>query len=359
METIVQVMGMNSSKYGGLERFMLKLIDFCPNCRFVLVYNSMPQSVIYLEELTKRNVEIVVDDCTKLSFMGKIRFALKILSYKASIVHFHFYSDWFISFIIKIFGKSRQFRTIHSCILTDFRGRLGWLRKLKHKVAWQLSAISTGEFLSVSNFVSEQLQFYGLNNVLTIYPGVESYQSEAIDSVKTKKVVTCLGFANSVKGVDVFIKSLPHIVYSDYEAWIIGLDETSDYTQSLHRLAQDLGVYDRIRWIGIVDNVCEYIRVSDVFCQTSRSEALSLAACEALMLGCPVIGSRVGGLSEVAQLTFESENSVQLAKLIDGVLTDDDYRNRLSREAETKWEHNFQLVDGAKAYRDLYLRYLV
>ena len=358
MKTIIQVMGMNSTKFGGLERFMLALIDLCVDCKFILVYNSMPKSDIYLNSLRKRNVIVLECDCSRLNFIDRIQFSQKLLSYKPSIVHFHFYSDWIISLVLRLFSRARQYRSVRSCISTEFQGRLGWLRKLKNKISWYLSAISIDKFIAVSRYVESQLEFYSLKNVMTIYHGVAPYLSESVHIDKNKKVVTCLGFASPVKGIDVFIKSLPHIMYSDYEAWIIGLDETSDYTQSLHHLAQELGVHDRIRWIGIVDNVCEYVRVSDVFCQTSRSEALSLAACEALMLGCPVIGSNVGGLPEVAQLTFESENSEQLAKLIDGVLIDDDYRNRLSREAETKWEHNFQLVNGAKAYRDLYLKYL-
>ena len=53
---------------------------------------------------------------------------------------------------------------------------------------------------------------------------------------------------------------------ADYEAWIIGLKEDSSYTSHLKHLAQELGVYNKIRWIGVVDNVCEYFRLSDLFC---------------------------------------------------------------------------------------------
>ena len=356
MKTIIQVMGMTSTKFGGLERFMLALADVCENIKFVLVYNSKPESAIYLKELAKRNIEIIECDCSKLGFIDKIRFAQRLLSYKPIIVHFHFYQSKFISLILRMSNKRRVYQTIHSCIETNFVGVKGVLRKFKHYFNWRIYSMFVNRFLGVSKYVANQLCFWGLKNVETIYPDVDNYPSKEIRLDKgNKKIVTCLGFANPVKGIDIFIKSLPFVEYENFEAWIIGLDENQGYTAKMKMLAKELGVKDKIKWIGVVDNVGEYFKISDVFCQTSRSEALSLAACEALMLGCPVIGSRVGGLPEVAQLTFENEDSLGLANLIDKVLSDDEYRSKLSREAVVKWEQNFKLVDGAIAYRDLYL----
>lgn len=357
MRTIIQVMGMDSTKFGGLERFMLALADVCENIKFVLVYNSKPKSAIYLEELAKRNIDIIECDCSKLGFIDKIKFAKRLLSYKPNIVHFHFYQNKFIFGIMKMFDRNVVlYQTIHSCIETNFVGVKGVLHKLKHFFNWRIYSMFVNRFLGVSKYVANQLCFWGLKNVETIYPGVDNYSSKEIRIDKgNKKIVTCLGFANPVKGIDVFIKSLPFVECEDFEAWIIGLDEKQEYTVKMKMLAKELGVENRIKWIGVVDNVGEYFKISDVFCQTSRSEALSLAACEALMLGCPVIGSRVGGLPEVAQFTFENEDSLGLANLIDKVLSDVEYRSKLSREAIVKWEQNFKLVDGAIAYCDLYL----
>ena len=357
MRTIIQVMGMDSTKFGGLERFMLKLMDFCPEFRFILVYNSMPQSAVYLDELNKRNCLVVVEDCANMKFMDKMRFVRKIVSYKASLIHFHFYSNWFISLML-MFSGVRQYRSVRSCVQTEFYGRLGWLRKLKHKIQWQLCAISIDKFIAVSRYVEGQLKFYGLKNVMTIYHGVEPYYSERLVIDKDKKVVTCLGFANPVKGIDIFIKSLSFVESEDFEAWIIGLDEKQEYTVKMKMLAKELGVKNRIKWIGVVDNVGEYLKISDLFCQTSRSEALSLAACEALMYECPVIGSNVGGLPEVAQLTFENGDSCQLASLIKKVLSDDVYREKLKKEAFEKYSNNFRLETGIKCYYNLYIEAL-
>lgn len=66
-------------------------------------------------------------------------------------------------------------------------------------------------------------------------------------------------------------------------------------------LARELGVLDRIRLIGVVDDVAPYLRAADLLLLPSQTEAFGLVALEALAAGVPVIASRVGGLPEVVE----------------------------------------------------------
>ena len=66
-------------------------------------------------------------------------------------------------------------------------------------------------------------------------------------------------------------------------------------------LARELGVLDRIRLIGVVDDVAPYLRGADVLLLPSQTEAFGLVALEALAAGVPVVASRVGGLPEVVR----------------------------------------------------------
>ena len=66
-------------------------------------------------------------------------------------------------------------------------------------------------------------------------------------------------------------------------------------------LARELGVLDRIRLVGVVDDVAPYLRGADLLLLPSQTEAFGLVALEALAAGVPVIASRVGGLPEVVQ----------------------------------------------------------
>jgi L-malate glycosyltransferase len=65
------------------------------------------------------------------------------------------------------------------------------------------------------------------------------------------------------------------------------------------RCARELGVEDRVTFLGKHAAVEELLSCADLFLLPSESESFGLAALEAMACGVPVIGTRVGGLPEV------------------------------------------------------------
>jgi L-malate glycosyltransferase len=64
-------------------------------------------------------------------------------------------------------------------------------------------------------------------------------------------------------------------------------------------LARELGIYDKVRFLGNQDGVVELLSISDVMILPSESESFGLAALEAMSCGVPVVASRIGGLPEL------------------------------------------------------------
>lgn len=67
----------------------------------------------------------------------------------------------------------------------------------------------------------------------------------------------------------------------------------------LEKMAERLGVRDRIIFAGYQANVSEWLRRSRIFVLTSDSEGLSLAVMEALVMGLPIVTSRVGDIEDI------------------------------------------------------------
>jgi glycosyltransferase involved in cell wall biosynthesis len=67
----------------------------------------------------------------------------------------------------------------------------------------------------------------------------------------------------------------------------------------LREQATRLGVSERVAWLGFRDDVGDYLAAADVFCLSSRWEAVALAAKEAVLVDTPVVATDVGGMREL------------------------------------------------------------
>jgi glycosyltransferase involved in cell wall biosynthesis len=68
---------------------------------------------------------------------------------------------------------------------------------------------------------------------------------------------------------------------------------------ALRRLAHDLRLGPRVTFAGEVPEAARLFAAFDVFAAPSRKEGLPLAVVEAMALGLPVVGTRVGGIGDV------------------------------------------------------------
>lgn len=70
---------------------------------------------------------------------------------------------------------------------------------------------------------------------------------------------------------------------------------------ALESRADSLGLGPHLRITGFRDDIRPFVTATDVMCLCSRTEALSLAALEAMAMSRPVVHSRVGGAEELIE----------------------------------------------------------
>ena len=128
-----------------------------------------------------------------------------------------------------------------------------------------------------------------------------------------------VGALQDIKGVDVLVRALPALESAgvDVDLRVAG---TGPLERNLRRLADELGVDDRITWLGYVDHAelpAEYDR-ADAFVYPGRlDEPFGRVLLEALSSGTPVVASDVGSTDYIvgdAGVRFASEDPASLAE---------------------------------------------
>lgn len=70
----------------------------------------------------------------------------------------------------------------------------------------------------------------------------------------------------------------------------------------IERCVAELGVRERVRLLGAVNDVRPLLKLADAFVLTSASETFSNAALEAMAMRLPVVLSRIGGAAEMVEV---------------------------------------------------------
>jgi glycosyltransferase involved in cell wall biosynthesis len=100
------------------------------------------------------------------------------------------------------------------------------------------------------------------------------------------------------KGLFVLIAAFALVYATCPTAFLVLVGDGPD-RENLRRVANELGVFDRVRFTGTREDIGALLEAADVFVFPSLSEGLGLAPIEAMMKGLPVIASRIGALQEI------------------------------------------------------------
>lgn len=129
------------------------------------------------------------------------------------------------------------------------------------------------------------------------------------------------------------------------------------------RLARQLNLTDRIKFLGKQDGLVEILTASDLFLIPSQSESFGLAALEAMACGLPVVSSSVGGLPELVShnecgFIAEIGDTDRMAKYTIDLLSNEKKYRIFSNNAREKAVNKFDINKVVPLYEDYYKKVL-
>lgn len=101
-------------------------------------------------------------------------------------------------------------------------------------------------------------------------------------------ILLAVGRLHAYKGFDLLLRAFA-LAYDKHPQWILRIVGDGPQRVELQRMASDLGLAERVQFIGSVDDPEPEFRAADLFVLSSRFEGFPNALCEAMAAGLPVV----------------------------------------------------------------------
>ncbi len=153
---------------------------------------------------------------------------------------------------------------------------------------------------------------------------------EALGVPENAPLAVVAGLLNPAKGQDLAIRALVETGLSELQLLLAG---HGDWRPELERLALELGVGDRVHFLGWRDDIPAIFRSVDLVLLPSRWEGMPYVVLEAGASAVPVVGTRVDGASELIRegetgFLADLESPEDLARAIRAFLDCSDQERR-------------------------------
>ncbi|QDU61358.1 Putative glycosyltransferase EpsF [Planctomycetes bacterium Pan216] len=128
---------------------------------------------------------------------------------------------------------------------------------------------------------------------------------------------------------------------------------------ALERFSRNLELQQQVHFLGHRDDAQRLLHGIDILVIPSRFEGMPNVALEAMLIGKPVVATRIAGVDELivhdqTGLLVEPLRPFELAKAINRLLDEPELRERLGAEGKDRVERLFSVDRMVQAYEQLY-----
>ncbi|MEZ8788977.1 glycosyltransferase [Vibrio splendidus] len=275
---------------GGAEIQLLNVVSENIKRGYQCTVCSMTVPSTISSRFIELGVEVISLDMTpgRPSISGMIKYIATLRNQSPDIIHSHMVHANILSRFAKLIIKTPLINTAHSVNEGGIFIRM--LYRMTKSIPDCFTHVSKDGFeYYIKERLAESSNFVHVNNGVTV------------DNDYTPKAKNdCLKFVHvarleKVKNQLFLLEAISYLTF-DYELTIVG-DGTM--RQQLESRAYELGIFNRVKFVGSVDNVSAFLKHADCFLLSSDFEGLPIAVLEAMSHSLPIISTNVGDLSKL------------------------------------------------------------
>ena len=376
MNKILLVTNDLGPRAGGIESFVLSLVERVPKGCLIIYTSTQKGSAPFDAQLLERFGAVVIRDRAKILLpTPRVNHrAVKILK------QYQIKTVWFgAAAPLALMAKQLRTSGATNIVALSHGHEIWWakipiLKQLLRKIIKDvdhlgyLGQFTKGEIVKASNQIDKFVQ---------IAPGIDTDhfmpKSARADLIKKyrledRRVIVSVGRLVHRKGQDKLIESLPKILQSFPGAVLLLVGE-GPIKQMLKNTAKQLGVTNQVIFAGRVQHIDlpDYICLGEVFAMPVRSrfaglevEGLGIVYLEASACGLPVIVGNSGGATDavidgVTGLLVDGSDTDQIADAVCKLLTDQSRAKAMGLAGRGWVIENWQINTWSEKFNKLLL----
>jgi len=247
-------------------------------------------------------------------------------------------------------NKAKLVTTEHNT--TNHRRTKWWLKPLDKWMYRKYAAI-----VCISDLTRHNLeQYLGTDWPMhTIYNGVDTKRfARPVKDISGQQdfVVTMVAAFRPQKDQDTLIRAFTHLE-PNFRLQLVGGGQRGE---ELKALCSELGLKDRVQFLGVRMDVPDIMEQSDVIVLSSHWEGFGLAAVEGMASGRPMVATDGDGLRDIvggAGVLFQPGDDQELASAIKRLCETPDYYRQVALACQERAQH-YDISVMADGYSNLY-----
>ena len=357
----------NNLGSGGAEKLIEEMLPIMNKYKDIKAHVMLltDKNNVFEKTLKNSNVKLIISPVKKIYNPLNIYYIRKfIIEGNYDIVHAHLFPTIYWTALVSklIFDNKPKF------IMTEHNTHNRRREKKHLRYMEKFIYFSYDKIISISEQTQNNLVKWlkpkqkELDKFIVVENGISVNKFK--NAVPYKKSEICNKFTNEVKLLCMVGR------FSKQKDQLTIIKAMKDLPQNVHlllvgegelkyqnkQLAKELGVNDRVHFLGFRNDVERILKTCDIVVLSSNWEGFGLAAVEGMAAGKPLIASDVPGLKEIVQdagKLFSKNDSKELAKIIKELLFDRIKYNDIAQKCKVRSE-NYDINKMIENYITIY-----